>query len=161
MDDTHLRGARSLNGSDPSSVGGLDQSWSFLLATEGLWRPSAEEQCLVEKSKIDDALMEEALRYGNAPNFFGPLVCVSPSPPSSFSGRTPPGEYYDCSGVVLDASQREFLDRRMIGRMSSALKTVDRWELLEDNNGAMETSGKELCLAGESVPEIRDWREAN
>ena len=49
----------------------------------------------------------------------------------------------------------------MIGRMSSALKTVDRWELLEDNNGAMETSGKELCLAGESVPEVRDWREAS
>ena len=49
----------------------------------------------------------------------------------------------------------------MIGRMSSALKTVDRWELLEDNNGAMETNGKELCLAGESVPEVRDWREAS
>ena len=49
----------------------------------------------------------------------------------------------------------------MIGRMSSALKTVNRWELLEDNNGTMGTSGKELCLAGESVPEFRDWREAS
>ena len=129
--------------------------------TDGLWRPSVEEQSLEENSKIDDALMEEALRYGNASNFFGPLVCVSPSPPSFFSGWTPPGEYYDRSGVVLDASQREFMDRRMIGRMSSVKKTVDREELLEDNNGEMGSSGKELCLAGESVPEIRDWREAN
>ena len=142
-------------------MGGLDQSWSSLLVMDGLWRPSAEKQSLEENSKTDDALMEEALRYGNASNFFGPLVCVSPSPPSSFSGWTPPGEYYDRSRAVLDASQREFLDRRMIGRMSSTLKTVDRWELLEDNNGAMETSGKELCLAGESVPEVRDWREAS
>ena len=104
MDDTHLRGARSLNGSDPSSVGGLDQSWSSLLVMDGLWRPSAEKQSLEENSKTYDALMEEALRYGNAFNFFGPLVCVSPSSPSSFSGQTPPGEYYDLSGAVLDAS---------------------------------------------------------
>ena len=25
----------------------------------------------------------------------------------------------------------------------------------------MGTSGKELCLAGESVPEVKDWREAS
>ncbi|RVW31855.1 hypothetical protein CK203_099022 [Vitis vinifera] len=106
-------------------------------------------------------LMEEALRYGNASNFFGSLVCVSPSPPSSFSGRTPPREYYDRSGVVLDASQREFMDQRMIGRMPAVMKTVDCWEILEDNNGVMGSSGKDLCLAGESVPKIRDWREAS
>ena len=129
--------------------------------TDGLWRPSAEEQSLEENSKTDDALMEETLRYGNASNFFGSLVCVSPSLPSSFSGRTPPGEYYDRSGVVLDASQREFMDRRMIGRMPAVMKTVDCWEILEDNNGVMGSSGKDLYLAGETVPEIRDWREAS
>ncbi|RVW66264.1 hypothetical protein CK203_065874 [Vitis vinifera] len=123
--------------------------------------PSAEEQSLEENSKTDDALMEETLRYGNASNFFGSLVCVSPSLPSSFSGRTPPGEYYDRSGVVLDASQREFMDRRMIGRMPAVMKTVDCWEILEDNNGVMGSSGKDLYLAGETVPEIRDWREAS
>ena len=160
-DDAHLRGARPLNGAGPSSVEGLDQSWSFLLVTDGLWRPSAEEQSLEENSKTNDALMEEALRYGNASNFFGPLVCVSPSPPSSFSGRTPPGEYYDRSGVVLDASQRDFMDRRMIGRMPIVMKTVDCRETSDDNNGVMGSSGKDLCLVGETVPEIRDWREAS
>ncbi|RVW50774.1 LINE-1 reverse transcriptase-like [Vitis vinifera] len=61
--------------------GGLDQSWSFLLVTAGLWRPSAEEQSLEENSKTDDALMEEALRYGNASNFLWAVgVCFSFSP---------------------------------------------------------------------------------
>ena len=90
--DAHLRGVRPLNGAGPSSVGGLDQSWVFLLVTDGLWRPSAEEQSLEENSKTNDALMEKALRYGNASNFLGLLVCVSSSPPSSFSGRNPPKE---------------------------------------------------------------------
>ena len=160
-DEAHLRGARPLNGAGPSFAGGLDQSWSFLMVTNGLWRPSAEEQSLEENSKTDDALMEETLRYGNASNFFGPLVCVSPSPPSSVSGRTPLGEYYDRSGVVLDASQREVMDRRMIGRMPAVMKTMDCWDILEDNNGVMGSSGKDLCLVGETVPEIRDWREVS
>ncbi|RVW16447.1 Transposon TX1 uncharacterized 149 kDa protein [Vitis vinifera] len=108
----------------------------------------------------DDALMEEALRYGIAPNFYGPLVCVSPSPPSYFSSRTPLGEYYDRSGVVLDASQREVLDRRMIERTPATMKFMDRWEMVEDNNGVMGASGQDLCLVGEMDPEIRDWREA-
>ena len=71
---------------------------------DGLWRPSAKEQSLEENLKTDCALMEEASRHGNATNFFGTLVCVSPSPLSSFFGRTPSGEYYDRSGAVLDAS---------------------------------------------------------
>ena len=128
---------------------------SSLWVFDGLWRPSAEKQSLEENSKTDYALMEEASRYRNAPNFFRPLVCVSPSPPSSFSGRTPSGEYYDRSGAVLDASQRESPSRRATGRESSVLETVTRWELLEDNNGAMGASGKELCLASDSFPEVR------
>ncbi|RVW88361.1 hypothetical protein CK203_040920 [Vitis vinifera] len=123
---------------------------SFLMVTNGLWRPSAKEQRLVENS----------LRYGIASNFYGPLVCVSPSPPSSFSGRTPLEEYYDRSRVALDASQREVMDRRMIERTPAAMKSMDCWEMMEDNNGMMGASGQDLYLVGEMDPEIRDWREA-
>ena len=160
VDMAHVRGARSFNGAGPSFAGGLDQPCSFLMVTNGLWRPSAEEQRLVENSMTDDALMEEALRYGIASNFYGPLVCVSPSPPSSFSGRTPLGEYYDRSGVALDASQREVMDRRMIERTPATMKSMDCWEMMEDNNGVMGASGQDLYLVGEMDPEIRDWREA-
>ena len=142
-------------------MGGPDHSISSFWVYESLRRPSAEEQLLEESSKTDCALMEEASRYGNASNPCGTLVGDFSSPPSSFSGRTPSGEYYDRFGVVLDASQRDSPDRSMIGRKSSALETVTRWELLEDNNGAMGASGKELCLASESFPEVRGWREAS
>ena len=84
LDEAHLGGARPLNGSGPSSLGGHDQSRSLLWVIDGLWRPSAEKQSLEENSKTDDALMEEASRYGIASNFFGPLVCVSPSSPFFF-----------------------------------------------------------------------------
>ncbi|RVW53777.1 Transposon TX1 uncharacterized 149 kDa protein [Vitis vinifera] len=63
--------------------------------------------------------------------------------------------------ALMEEALRESPDRRMIGRKSSALETVTRWELLEDNNGAMGASGKELCLASESFPEVRGWREAS
>ena len=59
-------GGRPLNWSSPSSLGGPDQSRSFLWVVDGLWRPLAETQSLEENSKTDDALMEEASRYGNA-----------------------------------------------------------------------------------------------
>ena len=150
VDMAHVRGARSFNGASPSFAGGLDQPCSFLMVTNGLWRPSAKEQRLVENS----------LRYGIASNFYGPLVCVSPSPPSSFSGRTPLEEYYDRSRVALDASQREVMDRRMIERTPAAMKSMDCWEMMEDNNGMMGASGQDLYLVGEMDPEIRDWREA-
>ena len=41
------------------------------------------------------------------------------------------------------------------------LETVTRWELLEDNNGVMGASGKELCLASDSSPAVRGWEEAS
>lgn len=56
----------------------------------------------------------------------------------------------------MDASQREVMDRRMIGRMPAVMKTMDCWEILEENNGVRESSGKDLCLVGETIPEIRD-----
>ena len=101
--EAQLGVACPFNWSGPSNLGGPDQSMSSLWVFDGLWRPSAKEQSLEENLKTDCALMEEASRYGNATNFFGTLVCVSPSPPSFF-GRTPSGEYYDRSGAVLDAS---------------------------------------------------------
>ena len=103
MGEAQLGVACPFNWSGPSNLGGPDQSMSSLWVFDGLWRPSAEEQSLEKNLKTDCALMEEASRYGNATNFFGTLVCVSPSPPSFF-GRTPSGEYYDRSGAVLDAS---------------------------------------------------------
>ena len=102
--EAQLGVACPFNWSGPSNLGGPDQSMSSFWVFDGLWRPSTEEQSLKKNSKTDCALMEEASRYGNATNFFGTLVCVSLSPPSSFFGRTPSGEYYDRSGAVLDAS---------------------------------------------------------
>ncbi|RVW52999.1 hypothetical protein CK203_072706 [Vitis vinifera] len=155
---------KSIGGDGLGSQGrGSPQPWSCLTVKNGLWRPSNEEQRVVKNSMTDDALMEEALRYGTAPNYYGPLVCVPPFPPSYsyFSGRTPLGECYDRSGVGLDASQRVILDRRMGERTFAAMKPMDRWEMGEDNNGALGACGQDLCLVGETVPEIRDWREAS
>ena len=47
------------------------------------------------------------------------------------------------------------------GRESSVLETMTRRELLEDNNGVMGASGKELCLASDSSPKVRGWEEAS
>ncbi|RVX00660.1 hypothetical protein CK203_030411 [Vitis vinifera] len=128
-DEAHVRGARFSNGVGQSSEGGLEQPWSCLTVKNGLWRPSNEEQRVVKNSMTDDALMEEALRYGTAPNYYGPL--------------------------------RVILDRRMGERTFAAMKPMDRWEMGEDNNGALGACGQDLCLVGETVPEIRDWREAS
>ncbi|RVW28743.1 hypothetical protein CK203_089264 [Vitis vinifera] len=95
---------------------------SSLWVFDGLWRPSAEKQSLEENSKTDYALMEEASRYRNAPNFFRPLVCVFSFSPFFFFWSDSIGEYYDRSGAVLDASQRESpsrVERRPIGRKVS------------------------------------------
>ena len=46
--------------------------------------------------------MEEALRYGNNSIPIGTLVSSSSSSPSSFSDRTPLGEYYDLSEAGLE-----------------------------------------------------------
>ncbi|RVW77204.1 hypothetical protein CK203_043344 [Vitis vinifera] len=99
---------------------------SSLWVFDGLWRPLAEKQRLEENSKTDYALMEEASRYRNAPNFFRPLVCVSPSPPSSFSGRTPSGEYYDRSGRFWTHPRGNL---QAVGRLEGSLQC---WRLGEE-----------------------------
>ena len=105
--------------------------------------------------------MEEASRYGNASNPCGTLVCDFSSPPSSFSGRTPLGEYYDRSGVGLEKFQKESLGRMVTRKKSSVMEFVTRWELMEANNGNLEESGEELCLARAMPLEVRGWEEAS
>ncbi|RVX23170.1 hypothetical protein CK203_000043 [Vitis vinifera] len=107
--------------SGPRLMGGLDHSISSFWVYESLRRPSAEEQLLEENSKTDCALMEEASRYGNASN--------------------------PCGTVGLEKFQRESPGRMVIGKESSVMETVSRWELMEVNNGSIEESGEELCLA--------------
>ena len=147
--------------SGPRLMGGLDHSISSFWVYESLRRPSAEEQLLEENSKTDCALMEEASRYGNASNPCGTLVCDFSSPPSSIFGRTPLGEYYDCSRVGLEKFQRESPGRMVIGKESSVMETVSRWELMEVNNGSIEESGEELCLASAMPLEVRGWEETS
>ena len=127
---------------------------------EGLRRPSVEEQLLEESSKTDCALMEKASRYGNAFNPCETLVCDFSSPPSSFSGRTPLGDYYDRSGAGLEKFQRESSGHMVIGKKSLVMETVTRWELMEVNNGSIEESG-ELCLASAMPLEVRGWEETS
>ena len=135
-------------------MGGLDHSISSFWVYESLRRPSSEEQLLEESSKTDCALMEEVSRYGNASNPCGTLVGDFSSPPSSFSGRTPLGEYYDRSGAGLEKFQRESSGRMVIGKESSVME-------MEVNNGSIEESGEELCLASAMPLEVRGWEETS
>ena len=146
--------------SGPRLMGGPNHSISSFWVYESLRRPLAEEQLLEENSKTDCALMEEASRHGNASNPCGTLVCDFSSPPS-FSGRTPLGEYYDHSGPGLEKFQRESPGRMVIGKESSVMETVSRWELMEVNNGSIEESGEELCLASATPLEVRGWEETS
>ena len=86
----------------PSLLGGPDFSISSFWVKDGLRRPFKELLDFEERSKIDCALMEEALRYGNDSIPIGTLVSGSSSSPSSFSDQTPLGEYYDLSGAGLE-----------------------------------------------------------
>ncbi|RVW25100.1 hypothetical protein CK203_113764 [Vitis vinifera] len=70
---------------------GLSQS------LDGQRKQIEEELQSVERSRTDIALIEEASRYGSAPNPCGLLASGFSSSPSFFSGRTPLGEYCDNS----------------------------------------------------------------
>ena len=89
----------------PSLLGGPDSGISSFWVKDGPRRPYEEELQFDERSKTDCALMEEALMYGNDPILIGSLVSGSSSSPSSFSGQTPLGEYYDLFGAGLDITQ--------------------------------------------------------
>ena len=83
----------------PSLLGGLDSDISSFWMKNGLKKQFEEESRSEESSNTDDALLEEALRYETASTPIGLLVLGSPASPSSFSGQTPLGEYYDFSGA--------------------------------------------------------------
>ncbi|RVW47756.1 hypothetical protein CK203_103399 [Vitis vinifera] len=160
-----LETGSSLSGTSPRKVSGWakakeplvepgpDCQGPFLPCAKGKARPPddlrkqfEEESRYEESSKTDDALLEEALRYGTASTPIGLLVPGSPSSPFSFSGRTPLGEYYDFSGAGWEIAQGETPCRNVNGPGSTEKKTVTRWELMEVNNGSNGESGEELCL---------------
>ena len=89
--------ARSLVWTGPCLLKGPDAGISSFWLKDVLSKQEEEEPCPMEISKIDGTLLEEALRYGTASSPFGLLVPVIFSSPSSISGRTPLGEYYDFS----------------------------------------------------------------
>ncbi|RVW32460.1 hypothetical protein CK203_081278 [Vitis vinifera] len=106
-----------------------------LWVTEGMRKQLVEEQQTVERSKTDQALVEEALRYGD--DFVSWRKRDSRSSPShSFSiGRTPMmGEYYDFSGAVSEAVQGEIpLCMVTASRITKGVTTAC-WDLIEVNN---------------------------
>ena len=83
--------------SGPNSLRGPDPGISIFRVKDGLRKQIEEEHHSEERSKTDLALIEEALRYGNA--FNGMLASGFSSSPFFFSDRTPMGEYYDFSGA--------------------------------------------------------------
>ena len=106
-----------------------------LWVTEGMRKQLVEEQQTVERSKTDQALVEEALRYGD--DFVSWRKRDSRSSPShSFSiGRTPMmREYYDFSGAVSEAVQGEIpLCMVTASRITKGVTTAC-WDLIEVNN---------------------------
>ena len=91
--------AHPLVWTSPCLLKGPDAGISSFWLKDDLSKQEEEEPCSVEISKTNGVLLEEALRYGTASSPFGLLVPVIFSSPSSISGRTPLGEYYDFSGV--------------------------------------------------------------
>ena len=98
---------RPLVWTGPCLLKGPDTGISSFWLKDDLSKQVEEEPRSVEISKTDGALLEEALRYGTASSPFGLLVPVPSSSPSSISGRTPLGEYYDFSEVGWELAQRE------------------------------------------------------
>ena len=144
-----------------SLLGGPDSDISSFWMKNGLKKQFEEESRSEESSNTDDALLEEALRYGTASAPIGLLVLGSPSSPSSFSGRTPLREYYDFFGVGWEIAQGETPCRNVNGSGSTKKKTVTRWELMEVNNGSNGESGEELCLVHTMPQEVTGWEEVN
>ena len=98
----------------PSLLRGSDvESFSFWVK-DGQRKQIEEELYSVERSRTDSALIEEASRYGCAPNPCGLLAFGSSSSLSFFFGRTPLGEYCDLSGDDRVTSQREIPLRMLL-----------------------------------------------
>ena len=83
---------------------------------DGRRKQIEEELYSVERSRTDNALIEEALRYGCAPNPSGLLASGSSPSPSFFFGGTPLGEYCNLSGDDRVTHLRESLLHMLLTR---------------------------------------------
>ena len=143
----------------PSPLRGPDAKSFPLWVKDGRRKQIEEELYSVERSRTDIALIEEASRYGCAPNPCGLLASGFSSSPSFFFGRTPLGEYCDLSGDDRETSQRETPLRMLLTLGPIEEENVSRWELTEANNGCNENCGKELCLVQSMPREGKRWEE--
>ncbi|KAJ9700973.1 hypothetical protein PVL29_006346 [Vitis rotundifolia] len=116
--------ARPSSSSGPSLLGEPDLGISPFWMKDGLREQLEEESRGEERSKTDDALLEEARRYGSTPDPLDMLALVPPSSPSSFFGRTPVGGYYDSSGVGGEIAPRDFSCRIINGSRSTRKETA-------------------------------------
>ena len=116
----------------------------------------------MERSKTDQALVEEALRYGDDFVSWGRRDSGS-SPSHSFSfGRTPMiGEYYDFSRAVGEAVQGEIPLRMVITSGITKGVTTACWDLIKVNNGSNKERRVELCSAQNESQENRGWEESS
>ena len=126
---------------------------------DGLQKQIEEELHSEERSKIDFALMEEALRYGNTfiPN--GMLVSGLYSSPFFFLVGLHWRSITTILGVDWETAQRETLCRMFNAPVSTEKEIVTRWELMEVNNGSNEESREELCLVQTMPQEVKGWEE--
>ena len=143
----------------PSPLRGPDAEGSPFWVKDGRRKQIEEELQSVERSRTNIALIEEASRYGSAPNPCGLLASGFSSSPSFFSSRTPLGEYCDYSGDNRETFQSETLLRMLFTPGPIEEETVSRWELTEVNNGHNENCGKELCLVQSMPQEGKGWEE--
>ena len=111
----------------------------------------------MERSKTDQALVKEALRYGDDFVSWGRRDSGS-SPSHSFSfGRTPMiGEYYDFSRAVGEAVQGEIPLRMIIASGITKGVTTACWDLIKVNNGSNKERIVELRSAQFEPQEDRD-----
>ncbi|RVX03493.1 hypothetical protein CK203_027937 [Vitis vinifera] len=113
-----------------------DAEISHFWVKDGLLKQLEEELQSEERSKIDLALIEEA-------------------------SRTPLGEYYDYSRDGRETIQGETPLRMLNAPGPIGVETVNRWELMEVNNGSNEECGKELCLVQTTPREVKGREESD
>ena len=71
------------------------------------------------------------------------------------------GEYYDYSRDGRETIQGETPLRMLNAPGPIGVETVNRWELMEVNNGSNEECGKELCLVQTRPREVKGWEEVS
>ena len=113
---------------------------------DGMRRLSEAEFIQKERSMIDLALAEEAMRYDKV--FFQSdcLVSGTPSFPSPFFDRTLVGEYCNHSRDEKERNEGENPLQMLIGTKSPMGETVECWDLVKVNKSRTEDSGKEMAL---------------